>query len=83
MRNIIKTYVGQYCKWILLFESKNTIQLTVTISNNLYTDADELSCPFRTDIKDFTVEKVDYSAPIYCCVDVSAYVIMASRPAEG
>lgn len=59
------------------FESKNTIQATVTISNNLYTDADELKAAMSIqdcgiDIKDFTVEKVDYSAAnILLCVDVS------------
>lgn len=59
------------------FETNNTVKATVNISNNLYTSADELKAALSVkdcgvEIKDFTVEKVDYtSANILLCVDTS------------
>ena len=59
------------------FEPNHTIRATVNFSNNLYTNTKDLKDALRVtdcsvDIKDFTMEKVDYTgANILLCVDVS------------
>jgi Mg-chelatase subunit ChlD len=80
----VQTYVNQKRMSVNIvsvdttnFEKDNTVRATVTISNNLYTDVEELKAAMSVqdcgiDINDFTIEKVDYTgANILLCVDVS------------
>ncbi len=80
----VNTYVSQKRMSVKIvsvdttdFSKDGTVRAVVNISNNLYTSADKLKEAMGlkdcgSEIKDFKVEKVDYSgANILLCVDVS------------